>query len=176
MPAGVVKEGGVYRVRRASVALCSSLVPPQPRALEVARVTTARRIASILCSIRSLSRAAARADCSRLPKRSPFVSFAMHAQANANSDAPTLSCRAWSDPWLQASYQSAGRTGARAAGCGWSGISLSRGEAMRRRATERAPSSRHAHPQNSMNDGLWPDACAVFNSRRLHPKLRNSLN
>jgi hypothetical protein len=39
---------------------------------------------------------------------------------------------------------------------------------MRRRATERAPSSRDAHPQTSMNDGLWPDACAVFNSRRLH--------
>jgi len=52
----------------------------------------------------------------------------------------------------------------------WSGISLSRGDEMRRRATERAPSSRHAHPENSMNDGLWPVACAVFNSRRLHPK------
>jgi hypothetical protein len=49
-----------------------------------------------------------------------------------------------------------------------SGIALSRGDEMRRRATERTPSSRHAHPQNSMNDGPWPDVCAVFNSRRLH--------
>jgi hypothetical protein len=49
-----------------------------------------------------------------------------------------------------------------------SGISLSRGAKMRRRATKRAPSPRHAHPENSMNDGLWPDTCAVFNSRRLH--------
>src|SRR5258706_4250515 len=38
---------------------------------------------------------------------------------------------------------------------------------MRRRATERAPSSRRAHPQNSMNDALWPEACAVLNSWRL---------
>jgi hypothetical protein len=35
-----------------------------------------------------------------------------------------------------------------------SGSSLSCSAEMRRQATERAPSSRHAHPENSMNDGL----------------------
>jgi hypothetical protein len=56
----------------------------------------------------------------------------------------------------------------------WSGISLSRGDEVRRRATERAPSSRHAHPQNSMNDGTSPEHYAVFNSRRLHSACPNS--
>jgi hypothetical protein len=46
---------------------------------------------------------------------------------------------------------------------------------VRRRATERAPSSRHARRPNSMNDGLWPVACAVFNSRRLHRKPQRRL-
>jgi hypothetical protein len=40
--------------------------------------------------------------------------------------------------------------------------------------TERARSSRHAYPQNPMNDGVWPDTCGVFNSRRLHPPCPNS--